>query len=172
MTVVFEGNAGGRSALIFALGREKRQLADCQRSAGRGKHASRIPLSWERDPHFRLTTGDNRCEQTEHVQHDCLRRPRLHRCPDGYRRHNPVARKSCQFALFAVKHYLDLGDGRRYGWGLKAGRIEFLRQTGRSNGEPAAYAFHPVLKPNSRFTLNGLQHGIPNVSHTSGTLRF
>jgi hypothetical protein len=33
-------------------------------------------------------------------------------------------------------------------------------------------SFQPVLKPNSRFTLNGSHHAIPNVMQTSGSLRF
>jgi hypothetical protein len=34
------------------------------------------------------------------------------------------------------------------------------------------HAFHPVLKPSSRFTLKGVQHSTPSVMQTSGILRF
>jgi len=42
-----------------------------------------------------------------------------------------------------------------------------------SGAEPAVcQTFQPVLKPNSRFTLNGVQHSSPNCAQTSGILRF
>ena len=38
-----------------------------------------------------------------------------------------------------------------------------------SGAEPAAcQTFQPVLNPNSRFTLNGVQHSSPNCAQTSG----
>jgi hypothetical protein len=79
-----------------------------------------------------------------------------------------------------IEGVCDSTDNLEYGWGLCSqrptgyGKQEGLNLTSdrKIRWTARSYAFHPVLKPKSRFTLNGLQHGIPNVSHTSGTLRF